>query len=55
MKHQITPKESAQAATPVWKRITAVFTLGSLVILGGILIAGVLSIALVALFLRISS
>ena len=54
MKHEITVKESTQAQTPLWRRITAAFTLSSLVILGGILVAAVLSIAVIAIFLRIS-
>ncbi len=35
--------------TPTWRRITAFFTLGSLTILGGIAIAGVLSVTLLVI------
>ena len=53
--HQPTPQPRATSATksriPLWRRVTALFTLSFMTIVGGLLLAGVLGLtALMILF-----
>ncbi|MEM7338308.1 MAG: hypothetical protein AAF467_06665 [Actinomycetota bacterium] len=52
MVQQLEPTSRGRDRTPIWRRITAAFTLSSLVIVGGVALAALLAaLALLALFI----
>jgi low temperature requirement protein LtrA len=46
---QIAQQSNNDVRTPLWRRVTAVFTLSSLVVLSGLLLAGVITLTVLML------
>lgn len=42
-------EDNTDVHTPLWRRITAAFTLSSMVVLGGLLLAGVITLTILML------
>jgi len=55
LNQMLSEEEDLSASTPVWKRVTAFFTLGSLTILTGISIATILSVIAILLLFSLES
>jgi len=39
-------RDNTNTRTPLWRRVTAVFTLSSMVVLGGLFLAGVITLTI---------
>lgn len=49
MNFSTTEQETAAARTPLWRRFTALFTLGSMVVIAGVILAVVVAASLLML------